>query len=484
MAVPSQDSLFRFQSSSTGSAGSWGFHLADVVGSRSLPRVLVLGAGMAGLVAARILHDTGFTVQVIEARDRLGGRIWTVTDRGIPLDMGASWIHGMWNNPLVAWCRREGIPLKRFPRGDVHMWAEGRSVSLMSLLRRGRLGLRRCILRFLQLILKKMNPAKGSGCSPSLSDLFLPLIRDPSLPELDRKILLWLMTLEEAINGAPAHSVSLTELVIPNDWIGNAVPLPGYETLIRRAAEGLSILFQSPVRSITLSEGSVVVETSHQTHRADVVVVTFPVGVLRDSGLRFSPPLPQAKMKALERIGYGKEAVLNKAAVRLERFPCPTHQQRLGQLPKDLSESPSFVLWTHMGPLLGNPVLMGYTSGKTAARMDLHDTDEELQWKVKQSLFQMFGKRLPEIRDLLVTRWLSDPWARGSYSYETPRNTSDDRKELARPIANRIFFAGEATHPIHYGTVHGALLSGEEAAKKIHEIYCCGTRNTPSAPWH
>ena len=85
--------------------GSWS------MGTAGPERVIVVGAGMAGLVAARLLHDSGFAVTVLEARDRLGGRTWTDDSLGAPLDLGGSWVHGVAGNPLTLWCEKLGVPL-------------------------------------------------------------------------------------------------------------------------------------------------------------------------------------------------------------------------------------------------------------------------------------------------------------------------------------------------------------------------------------
>src|SRR6476620_9612260 len=85
--------------------GSWS------MGAGKPERVIVLGAGMAGLVAARLLHDSGFVVTVLEARGRLGGRTWTDDSLGAPLDLGGSWVHGVDGNPLTLWCEKLGVSL-------------------------------------------------------------------------------------------------------------------------------------------------------------------------------------------------------------------------------------------------------------------------------------------------------------------------------------------------------------------------------------
>src|SRR5690348_4391288 len=105
----------------------WSLHEIDPLPGRALPRVLVIGAGMAGLVAARLLHDSHFPVTVLEARDRLGGRLWTDESLGVPCDLGGSWIHGADDNPLTNWCASLGIQLAYTPDEDRFMYEQGQA---------------------------------------------------------------------------------------------------------------------------------------------------------------------------------------------------------------------------------------------------------------------------------------------------------------------------------------------------------------------
>lgn len=446
--------------------------------------MLVLGAGMAGLVAARILHDTGFPVQVLEARSRLGGRIWTSWDLGRPVDMGASWIHGIHGNPLTRWCHKQGIPIRSFPKGGTRLLEKGKAKPLSRIAWRGRRGLLRCLLRSLALLRFKQNTRKNpKGGNPHLSDLFDPLLKSPSIPLLDKRMLLWFRTLEEAINGAPAHMVALSELEIPNYGWANAIPLSGYGALINDAAQGLPIILGCPVRKIMLDTNSVHVETTKGIFQGDAALVTFPVGVLRSRDLVFDPPLPSYKHRALDSIGYGSNAVLNKTAIRFAEPMCPAVWERLGWLPELGGLGLSFALWTNMHSILGAPIMVGYTSGEKAASMDCNWSDKDMVQEALGTLGRMFDKNLSETTAWKASRWLSDPWSRGSYSFENGE-WRGARLALSQPIADRIYFAGEATHPKHYGTVHGALLSGEQAAANIHELYCCRSKRSPGTPWN
>jgi len=322
----------------------------------------------------------------------------------------------------------------------------------------------------------------GGRSNHHLSDLFDPLKKDPLLPGAERRLIAWVEALQEGINGAPAPAVSLTELEIPNLFSINAIPLPGYGALIKDAAQGLDIMLDCAVKRVALTEDHVIVQTTNGTIHAEVAIVTFPLAILRK--LSFDPPLPRRKQVALGSIGYGGNAVLNKVAVRLSSPLCPARWERLGCLPDLEEQHHPIVLWTNMDSVLHVPLMVGFFSGPDAARLDTSSSEKELILLGVKSLGRMFKKEASQVQGAKATRWLSDPWALGSYSFENGKSTTEDRLELSRPIEGRIYFAGEATHPTHYGTVHGALLSGQQVAIEIHKIYCCQGPYRPKTPWN
>ena len=121
----------------------WNLPVAQTQPDRRLPRVVVVGAGMAGVVAARLLHDAGCQVTVVEANGRLGGRIWTDERLGAPCDLGASWIHGADDNPLSRWCEALGIPLAITSDETRFIYEGGKSQDEQVVLRRAWRGERR-----------------------------------------------------------------------------------------------------------------------------------------------------------------------------------------------------------------------------------------------------------------------------------------------------------------------------------------------------
>ncbi len=433
---------------------------------------MVVGAGMAGLVAARILEETGFSVKVLEARDRLGGRIWTDTSLGYPCDLGASWIHGARGNPLTRWCRSLGIPTVKHPRGYIYFYQNGKATPFAKLLWRARSPLLRAILR----IVKSLFKSRLSQASIALS--FNP---HGSKGRGD-SFIWWLMAMVEGINGARAERLQLRELDPLEYFRDNLVLVGGFSQLVEDAAAGLDVLTGHQVKALSWHGRGVMVKTNRGNLEADIALITLPLGVLRAGAVKFHPPLPRAKVTAIERLG--EQGVLNKVVLRLEQRYWPPKHQRLAHLPPDPETRGALTYWIDLDKDLASPLLVGFASGEWAERMDLEMEDQEVVAHATKVIETMFGQRLGLGPPFLITRWLSDPWARGAYSFGVVGATEDDRRTLSQPVQGKLFFAGESTEPEHYGTVHGALLSGEREAVRIHKLFKGYSPDLKRFPWH
>jgi len=451
-----------------------------------LPHIIVVGAGMSGLVAARILHDTGFSVEVFEARNRLGGRIWTDHLLGIPCDLGASWIHGPEDNPLTAWSAVAGIDLLAWPGGRTYFYERGHVSSLPRLLWRGRRGVARAMIALTKSYMGlRLNNLLGRAKDLSLEQSIAAATTFPRLKDVDSRILLWLLGLAEAVFGAPASELSLLEWDPREYREKHLVPAHGFQDLISNVCRGLSIRLAAEVSKIVWDrEGVRVVTAAGAAYSAAAVVIAVPLGVLKSGSLCFEPSLAANKRAAIERIGFGGRAVLNKLVLRFPRRFWPTVSERLAVLPVDRQNRGIFTLWADLQSLVGEPVIMGFMSGTAAADLDRNGSDGQICDKAMAQLQRMFSVRLPAPEGYVLTRWLSDPWSRGSYSYRAMGGKESDRQVLAEPVADRLFFAGEATHEEHYGTVHGALLAGEREALRIHRRYCCASVDRSQLPWY
>jgi monoamine oxidase len=470
---------FGTQERTAQTADSWALH-SPAAGQG---RVLVIGAGMAGLTAARILHDTGLDVTVLEARDRLGGRTWTDDSLGLPCDLGASWIHGADDNPLTEWAAAIGLPLVHTPTSRRRFYLNGGWHSQQELMRACWRGVGSAAAAMWLAGRQSQRRRQRGGSGLSLAAAIGPLLDDNALPLADRRFLAWVVSVSEGVQGAPAEYIDVAEWY-PSEATGvNAMPVGGYRCLVEDAARGLDVRLNCAVGVVAYGEHGVTLHTQAGPLSADAAVVTVPLSLLKTGRLLFDPPLPAAKQAAIAAIGFGGDAVLNKMFLRFPHRFWPDMEDRCVVLPEAPQQRGFFSNWVNVEPLLGQPVLAGFASGRTAARLDREADDAVIVDAAMRSLRRMFGRRIPEPSCYQLTRWLSDPWAGGSYSYAHIGSTDADRRLYAAPVGGRVFFAGEATTGHDYGTVHAALLSGWRAAHEVHDLYCCRSADNDRLPY-
>jgi polyamine oxidase len=461
--------------------GSWSM-AGD--GTPAKERVIVIGAGMAGLVAARLLHDSGLSVIVLEARDRLGGRIWTNHSLGAPVDLGGSWIHGIDGNPLTAWCAALGIELME-SRGDRRLIDPRAQTDTREAQRRravlGRAAFKTAI-EWGVWKSKAMALSRGPR-SVSLKDAVDPLLHASWLPEIDRLVVASIVEGSEGVQGAPYDRIAVEEW-FPDEVVmeRNGQPRGGFGALIEDAARGLDVRLGAPVVRLSWSEAGVTATCADSTSlEADRTVVAIPVGVLRDGTLTLYPPPPPEQQIAIGRIGYG--GVLGKVYLRFPyRFWLETPYW-FGRFPLTPDKRGTFNTWVSLERETGLPILLSFANGGTALHLDQEVDDAGVKDLALEALRSMFGNGVPEPDGFLFARWQSDPWSRGGYSYPAVGSPPEDRDVYAKPLGERVFFAGEATEAVIYGTVHAALLSGERAAEDIFRAATGAEPLRRARPW-
>ena len=411
-------------------------------------RIVIVGAGAAALAAADELQVRGFSdVVLLEARDRVGGRIWTSSlGDGIPVELGATWIHGVQGNPISDIVESNAIATAETDYDNAVLYDhDGRPAEPVDPALWG---------RYMALAYEMPDA--------SLADVFEQFAASHGLSDDERR--LWLYSLASMFShefGADISDLSILSYDGPSTLRGGDVVFPrGYSQIVDVLAAGRDIRLDHPVAGIDHSGATVAVTTeSGDSFEADRVVVTVPLGVLKANAISFTPELPPAMRDAIAALDMG---ILNRTCLLFDEPFWDRDTEWIGyagQRPGQWSET------LNLYPYLGRPVLAMFNPGSFGAEIEQH-SDAELTSRAVEALKSMFGD-VPEPVDAVSTRWGSDPWTWGSYSYLPVGVEFDTYRDMARPVGDRLFFAGEATHSRFPSTVQGALLSGRRAARQI-----------------
>jgi monoamine oxidase len=404
------------------------------------PEVIVIGAGAAGIAAARELHQAGIAVAVLEARGRVGGRVATATLRGHPVDLGAHWLHAGPINPLVRLGEARGEPL-RIAAQEGHVRV-GR--------RPGRPAEAAALARAFTAADRAMSDgaARGGPDRPAASAV------PPGLGPFGRRV----ERVHGLVSGRPLDEVSLQDF--PSMEYGdNRFIAGGYGGYLARLAQGLPIALNDPVTGIDWTGQSVrVARAAGPALTAKAVIVTIPTMVLRRAAL-FTPVLPPAIAAAIAGFTTGvyEHAVLHWPS-------CPFRgADRLATLVGGQHPVPG--LLTRID---GTPFHYFELDAPMAMALDARRAGPDgVRRLVRRALVQHFGGRaLHDLSIPIVSEWRHDPWSRGSWAVVPPGHAGA-RQALQAPVGERIWFAGEALSRLQWGTAGGAYAEGLRAAGAV-----------------
>ena len=438
------------------SAGTAGTLLANpalrpaFAASVNKPRVIVVGAGLAGLCAARTLSDRGIDVVVIEARDRIGGRISTDRSLGVAVERGASWLHGMNGNPLARLVREQKLPTFFSDYDDFEVWLPGGE-------RPEDWELEDAIDAF-DTILDKASDEAEEGNDLSLMEAVDQL--DPGM--LKDPLSGWMLSSEiEDDGGAPLSRISALQYGEDRGFDGPEALLPdGFGRVVEALAKGLDIRLSEPVRRISHGSGKVVVETAKESHSGTHVISTLPLGVLKAGHVVFDPPLPERHAGSIASLGFG---AVTKVSVEFDRCFWPEETQFLSYAAKERGRWPTMI---NLMPVNGASILTLVSTGDYALKSEAM-SEAELQADIAAVLGEMFGPEARPAEKIVTAQWSRDPFSLGVYSYPAVGSVPTDFDGLAEPVGGRLFLAGEHTIFEHHGTAHGAFMSGERAADQV-----------------
>lgn len=437
---------------------SMGLLVMPLIGCEEKPietnkSVMVIGAGIAGLATAAKLQSLGVKVSVFEARNRIGGRIWTDRSLGLPMDMGASWIHGSNNrHPITDLVKQAGLRLFKTDDEKLTVFDEsGKTIEQSKL--------DEYYKQFTSLLKKVKNNADDNK---SVFEV-INLIETNAFKDL---LMLWYLSayFEFDLGGA-IEEISSKYFDDDEVFNGDEMVFPdGYDGLINHLANNLTINLNEPVLQIDYKENLVKINTTKNSYTADCVVVTVPLGVLKSNSIQFSPNLPSAKINAINRVKFG---TITKIVLQFKDTFWDNSKQYFGCTDLEKGRYPYFMNCNLFAP--NSNILMAFCMGSYAVKVDGF-TENQIQNEVIGTLKKMFGNSIPNPTKILISRWSKDPFSFGAYSFAGVGANTNEFDELAKSIENKVFFAGEHTNRNYRGTVHGAYLSSERVVKELRKV--------------
>ncbi|XP_061112214.1 lysine-specific histone demethylase 2 isoform X2 [Conger conger] len=435
-------------------------------------KVVIIGAGASGLAAARQLKNFGMQVVVLEARDRIRGRVWDDISLGVTVGLGAQIVNGCINNPIGLMCEQMGIKMHKL--GDrCDLIQEGGKTTDPAIDKRMDFHFN-AILDVVSEWRKDKSQHQDTPLGEKIQEVYKTFLQESGIQfsELEEKVLQFHLSNLEYACGSNLDQVSA------RSWDHNeffaqfsgdhTMLIQGYSTVLNKLAEGLDIHLNTPVKAIDYSGELVKVTSSNGSQwTAQKVLVTVPLALLQKNKLQFVPPLPERKLKAINSLGAG---VIEKIALQ---FPYRFWDSKIqgadcfGHVPPGPDKRGLFSVFYDMDPQGKRSVLLSVMTGDAVATIkDLGDKQvTSLCMKVLRELFK--EQEVPEPVKYFVTHWSKDVWSQMSYSFVKTGGSGEAYDIIAEEVQGKVFFAGEATNRHFPQTVTGAYLSGVREASKI-----------------
>jgi len=395
---------------------------------------VVIGAGAAGIAAARTLARAERDVLVIEARERVGGRAFTQMVGGLPLDLGCGWLHSADRNVLVPLASEQAFAIDR----EIPPWqklADDRGFS-----HEDQRAYRAEVDRFFQ----RVEDEARLGVDMPVSRLLDPVSRWTPLIE----------AMSTYINGTETEHLSLLDFDAYEDTKVNYRVPAGYGALMVVLAQDLNIHHGVQARLIDHGAQPIRIQTNQGTIKASAVIVTVPTGIIANGSLRFAPALHD-HVEAASLLPLGLAEKLFLALDNPEEFK--PESRIYGATDRIATAN------YHVRPF-GRPVIEAYFGGQCARELEGGGIEAFADFAIGQLVDVMGSDFQKRLRPLFASSWARDSYALGSYSHALPGH-ADKRAKLAQP-AGRLFFAGEAVSPYFFSTAHGAWESGDRAARE------------------
>lgn len=423
----------------------------------SIP-VIVIGSGIAGLACADKLKKSGKNVLVLEARDRIGGRLYSIKNEDETFDLGASWIHGIENNPLWEIVKNNKIETAIFNYIDSDFFHEnGQEFTAAE-----KQDFVQYVERIEQLLLKSEHDSALNALTEILENLEInSLSFSPN--QLKKLLYSYFERFANDPFATELNQLSTHFQKYEGYFDGDEVIFPkGYTQILSELSKNLVIKNNVKVTQIRLENNAVkIIDANNTEYLASKVVVSVPSGVLKKDSITFVPELPKQHQNAISKMGFGS---FNKVFFELEESL---------NLQVD-SNSNSFFYWVKGGwfnvldlsKIYNKPVYLMLFGGNQSTFID-EATDVEVWNFICRNLNTSLNNLPDQPKRILITRWGADEFSYGSFSFPAIGHNKDLINTLNEPVNERIFFTGEHCSLEYAGTVHGAYINGLETAEKI-----------------
>lgn len=401
--------------------------------------IVIVGAGAAGLTAAKELQRLKQDFLLLEASHRIGGRAYTeVLAPNMPFDLGAHWIMEPSRNPLMHLAERDLLCVEK----DGKHYTAGRYFEDGEWLPEGS---ERELGAYWDNQFEAMVLAVKGHQDASVFDAI----------DNDDRWATYFHALYAKDNTRDVDQASVKDALAFVHEEDDLAVASGLGALMVRYGEGVPVMLNSAVRSLDYSGSRLKLNTAKGHIHADKVILTVSNGVLASQGIKFKPDLPNWKLDAIEGLPLGSHT---RVALMFDKTV-------LRELPAHFTVNTS-----REGPIHFRNQPFGYDyveivmGGRVAEWMEKSDQRATVEFVLTKLRDVLGSKAVPYPTHHIVSAWNGDEWVKGAYSSAQP-GAADQRSILAQPIDSRIYFAGEATSSTAYASIHGACISGRDAAR-------------------
>ena len=411
--------------------------------------VLIIGAGISGLAAAKKLKDKGFTVIVLEAQEKIGGRLRTDRSLGIAFDEGASWIHGPNGNPITKLASQAGANTYLTDDENLAVFDNNGTAYSDTFLDS----------QYTQFE-NVLNAVRRAGTQ---IDSFQTIFNSLYPTQANNRLWKYMLSAYlEFDTGGDISKLSSKYFYDDEAFSGkDVIVINGYDKVAHLLGQGLDIRLNSRVTEINYTATKSLVKVNENSIEADYVIVSVPLGVLKNNSISFQPSLAASKLSAIQNIQMGN---VNKFLFIWDTSFWDPNIQYIGYTPETKGKFNYLMNMKKFLPTING--LMTFAFGDYATITE-NMSDAQIISEVMAQLKTIYGNSIPNPTNMLRTKWGQNINTFGAYSFATNGTTSADFETMATEINNKLFFAGEHTERDYRGTVHGAYLSGIREADKI-----------------